>query len=413
MNEVEGTPNRPMPKRRRWVPWAALVALPAIGIGAWAWHGAVRQAEAAAPRAVPALPVRTAPVVRRALDERVDALGTVTALQSVSLHTRVDGQLASVSFRDGQPVRAGQVLAQIDPRPFDVVVQQAQAQLERDQAQLANARADLARYEDLVAKDAAPRQQLDTQRALVQTDAAVVHADEAALASAKLNQSFTRITAPMTGVIGLRQVDPGNLVHAADTTPLAVLAQTQPIKVVFSIPQDRLPAVLAQLHGGTALPVSAFDRDGRSPLAQGTLNAVDNQIDTTTGTVKLVALFDNADAKLFPNQFVNVSLRVQQRADQLTVPSAAVQRSTQGTSVFVVDADGRAALRKVTLGGAERDQVALASGVQEGEQVVIDGADRLRDGSHVELAGADPQPAASGASAPGRGKRRRNAEMQG
>ena len=405
-------PPRPAAPRRRRLAVALGAAFVALAAGAAAWH-AFAGRRPAPPRAQAAQPVRTAPVLRRDLDERLDALGTVTALQSVSLHARVDGQLASVAFRDGEPVRAGQLLATIDPRPYEVLVRQAQAQLERDQAQLGNARADLARYEDLVAKDAAPRQQLDTQRALVTTDEAVVHADQAALASAQLNLSFTRIAAPMAGVIGLRQIDPGNLVHAADTTPLAVLAQTRPIKVLFSIPQERLPAVLAQRQAGASLPVVAFDRDGRSELAHGTLNAVDNQIDTTTGTVKLVALFDNADATLFPNQFVNVSLRVQQRAGQLVVPSAAVQRSTQGTSVFVVDADGHAGLRKVTLGAADHDQVAVAGGVEEGEQVVIDGADRLRDGSLVELAGADPQPAASAASGAGHGRRRAHAAAQG
>lgn len=343
-------------------------------------------------------PVRVEAAQRADIDVRLQALGTVTALQTATVRPRVEGLLTRIRFTEGQTVRAGEVLAEIDPRPYEVALAQAEGQLARDQAELANARLDLARYEQLVADDAAPRQQLDAQAALVRQLEGAVKTDQAAVAAARLNLGYTRITAPVSGRIGLRQVDAGNLVSAGDTTGVAVIAQVQPISVVFAIPQTELGPVLARWRAGEKLPVQAVARDGQQVLATGVLATVDNQVDVATGTVKLRAQFANDNQALFPNQFVNVSLRVQRLAGVVTVGEAAIQRGTPGTFVYVVGADGKAAVRRVRLGASDGGRVQIAEGLQAGERVVADGADKLRDGAPVEVV-QGPGAAASGASA--------------
>jgi multidrug efflux system membrane fusion protein len=292
----------------------------------------------------------------------------------------------SVLFQEGQRVSAGDLLAEIDTRPFEVQLAQAQGQLLRDQALLDNARLDLARYKTLIEQDAIPRQQLDTQDALVRQTEAAVKSDEAAIDSAKLELVYCHITAPIAGRIGLRLVDAGNIVHAADAGGLVVITQLQPIAVVFTIPEDGIPAVLARLGRGAPPAVDAFDREQRVKLATGSLLTIDNQVDPTTGTVKLKALFPNADNRLFPSQFVNARLLLDVVRGATVAPAAAIQRSARGAFVYAVKPDSTVGVRPVTVGVPDGDRVAITSGLAPGDRVVVDGADRLRDGAAVELA---------------------------
>lgn len=409
----------PAARRGRWAAWllAGLVIVAVVG-GVLGWRQS-HQGGAAGGQGPGAAggaggpggfdrpsPVRVEAAQRSDIDVRLQALGTVTALQTATVRPRVDGLLTRIRFTEGQSVRAGDVLAEIDARPYQVALAQAEGQLARDQAQLANARVDLARYEQLVADDAAPRQQLDAQAATVRQLEGTVKTDQAAVAAARLNLGYTRITAPVSGRIGLRQVDAGNLVNAGDTTGIAVIAQVQPISVVFAIPQTELPPVLARWRAGEKLPVQALARDGQQVLATGVLTTVDNQVDVATGTVKLRAQFANDKQALFPNQFVNVSLRVQRLSGVVTVGEAAIQRGTPGTFVYVVGGDGKVAVRRVRLGASDAGRVQIAEGLQAGERVVADGADKLRDGAMVEVVegpGA-AQPAASAASGARKGR---------
>lgn len=333
-----------------------------------------------------AMPVATAVARSGDIDVLINAIGTVTAKNTVTVKPRVDGLLQRIAFREGQLVKAGEVLAEIDPRPFQIALDQANGQLSRDQALLTNAVVDQQRYQMLLAKDSVSRQQLDTQDALVRQYQGAVQSDRAQVDNAKLQLSFTRITAPVAGRLGLRQVDVGNMVRASDATGLVVITQTQPISVVFAIPAEQMTAVLARLQAGDALAVDVYDREGRSKLASGKLLTVDNQIDTATGTVKLKAEFENAKETLFPNQFVNVRLRVETRKNAVLIPAAAIQRGTQGSFVYVANAEEKTvALRLVTLGTVTADTVAIEKGLAAGEIVVVDGADKLRQGAKVEL----------------------------
>lgn len=319
------------------------------------------------------------------IDVVIDALGTVTARSTVTVKPRVDGQLVSVAGHEGQLVKAGELLAEIDPRPFQVVLDQANGQLLRDQALYDNAKLDYERYRGLLAKDSIARQQVDAQEALVRQTLGTVQTDSAQVDNAKLQFSFTRVTAPVSGRLGLRLVDTGNMVHASDATGLFVITQTQPITVIFAIPADNLSAVLKRFQAGTSLPVEAFDREGKKLLATGRLLTVDNQMDVTTGTVKLKAEFSNIDNALFPNQFVNARLRVDTRHAATLIPLAAIQRGTQGTFSYVVNQDQTVSVRLITLGPTSGDVVAVEKGLMPGEQVVIDGADKLRQGAKVEV----------------------------
>ena len=379
---------------RRWWPLLAIGLIVLVGAAAWrmrlgtagsdpatATKGAKGADAAARPVPVAAQPATVVPN----FDITLGALGTVTARNTVAVHVRVDGQLAKVTFREGQLVRAGEVLALIDPRPFQVVLDNAQGTLERDKAQLANALVDLERYRGLIADDSIPKQQYDSQVALAAQDKALVSADQAQVDSAKLQLSFTQVTAPVSGRVGLRQVDQGNMVHASDANGLVVITEVQPIDVVFPIPQDRLPAVRRRLAEGAHLQVDAYESDNRTLLGTGILLTTDNQIDTTTGTVKLKAEFANRDTALFPNQFVNVRLHLQQIPKALTIPSAAVQRGAPGLYAYVVQADNTVQIRPLTLGSTEGDRVQVIDGLAADERVVTDGVDKLREGAAVEL----------------------------
>jgi len=335
-------------------------------------------------------PVPVVATAARASDMAVylTGLGSVTPLNTVTVHTRVDGELIKVPFQEGQHVNAGDLLAEIDPRPFQVQLTQAQGQLARDEALLRNARVDLERYRTLVAQDSIPTQQLDTQAELVHQFEGVVETDHGQIDNVKLQLIYCRITAPLSGRLGLRLVDPGNIVHASDQNGLVVITQLRPIAVVFTIPEDNLPPVLAKLNSSVKLPVEAWDREQKQRLASGTLLTVDNQIDPTTGTVRLKAVFPNTDGRLFPSQFVNAHLRLDVQRGATVVPTAAIQQSAQGTFVYVVKSDHSATVRPVKVGVTEGDNAAIDSGVSPGEMVVVDGADRLREGIQVALQGA-------------------------
>jgi multidrug efflux system membrane fusion protein len=344
------------------------------------------------------MPVRVAAARSGDIDVTIDALGTVIAHNAATVKARVDGQLQIVSFREGQLVKAGDLLATIDARPFQVQLDQANGQLLRDQALLANAQLDAERYRGLLVKDSIAKQQVDAQEALVLQDEGVVKTDRAQVDNARLQLGFTQITAPLSGRLGLRQIDAGNQVHAIDANGIVLITQTQPINVIFSIPADQISAVLAHMQDGKPLAVEAFDHDGKSRLASGKLQTLDNQIDATTGTVKLKAEFANADNVLFPNQFVNARLCIDTRHGVTLVPTAAIQRGTQGSFVYVIDQAQTVSVRSVTLGPVSGELIAVEKGIAPGEQVVIDGADKLREGAKVEVpaAGKDGQSGAAG-----------------
>ncbi len=371
---------------RRWWIWLLAAGLAAVGVYIYLATAGGAKSRAAKQAA----PVRSTPVVAMAAKKGdvavyLTGLGTVTPLNTVTVKSRVDGQLMRVLFREGQLVRNEEVLAEIDPRPFQVQLTQAEGQMARDQALLKNARLDLERFQTLTQQDSIARQQRDTQESLVHQLEGAVKVDQGQIDSARLQLIYCRITAPLGGRVGLRQVDPGNIVHASDAGGLVVLTQIQPISVIFPIPEDSLPQVLARLNSGAALAVEAYDRELKQKLAMGTLLTVDNQIDTTTGTVRLKAVFPNKGNDLFPNQFVNARLLLEVKRDAIVMPASAIQRGPQGTFVYVVKADKTVTVRPVTLGVTEGGITSVAAGVQAGEVIVVDGAERLREGSQVEV----------------------------
>ena len=330
-------------------------------------------------------PVVAAQARQGSIDVVIDALGTVTPRNIVTVRSRVDGQLVNIAFREGQMVKAGDLLAEIDPRTYQVQVTQAQGQMAKDQALLANARVDLQRYQTLLAQDSIAKQQVDTQEALVRQYQGVIDADQGAVDSAKLQLSFTRITAPIAGRVGLRQVDPGNMIHASDANGLVVITQMQPTTVVFPVPEDNLPRVMKRLQSGDTIAVEALDRSQKVQLGTGKLVTADNQIDTTTGTVKLKAEFANENGILFPNQFVNVRMPVERRDNVVLVPSAAVQRGSPGTYVYLVNDDQTVTVTPIKVGAVQGETTEVQSGLRAGARVVVDGADKLRDGAKIEL----------------------------
>lgn len=379
--------------RRRAVVAVTIVAL---ALAAWWW---LRPRPAAAdgvnPWAGPA-PVRVESARRETLVLRVAAIGSVTPLNLVTVRARVDGPVDQVLFEEGQTVRAGQPLAQVDPAPYRVKLAQAEAQRAQNAALLVAAERDLAMYERLIAQDATSRQQVDKQHALVQQLRGTRQADDAAVESARLQLGWTRIVAPIAGRTGLRRVDAGNLVSSTDTTGLVTIAQTRPIAVTFSVPEAHVPALRAAASAGRPLAVAAFDRGETTRLADGRLATFDNQIDAATGTLKLKARFDNADDALFPNQYVRLRLDIGERAGALTIPADAVQHGEQGPHVYVVK-DNKALLRPLVLGVVQDDRVEVLKGLAEGDAIALEGLDRLKDGREVVVVPAAAASAASGA----------------
>ena len=384
--------------RLRWLFWVLLV-LAIIGVGVWYYPKPENQPKTAGRNQFGGpTPVGVATVQKGDMPVTLTGLGTVTPLATVTVKTQINGYLVTVAFQEGQMVKKGDFLAQIDPRPYQVALEQAEGQLAKDQALLKNAQLDLQRYNTLVAQNSIATQTRDTQVSLVSQDQAAVKTDQAQVDAQKLNLVYAHIVSPVTGRVGLRQVDAGNYVQTSDPNGIVVVTQLQPISVIFTLPEDNLPAVMKQVHAGAALPVTAYDRTGTTELGKGRLETVDNQIDTTTGTVKLRAIFDNEQEILFPNQFVNVQLLVNTMKGVDIVPTAAIQHGAPGAFVYVVKLDQTAAVQKVKLGPGDGQQIAVLDGLQPGEKVVVDGSDRLREGAKVTLAAAgnpgDAAPAA-------------------
>ena len=343
-----------------------------------------------------AIPVAAAAAEKGDMPVVLNELGTVTPLATVTVKTQIAGQLQQVAFQEGQMVKAGDFLAQIDPRPFQVALEQAEGTLAKDQATLANARVDLNRYQKLYKEDSVAQQTLDTQQSLVQQLEGTVKTDQGLVDSSKLNLTYCHIVSPVTGRVGLRQVDQGNYVQTSDANGIVLITQLQPISVVFTLPEDNLPDLMKRVRAGATLPVTAYDRTQTVKIADGKLGTVDNTIDTTTGTVKIRALFDNSDNALFPNQFVNAALELDVLHGATLIPVSAVQRGAPGTFVYVVKPDNTVTVRPVTLGPGNSEKVAVTKGIDIGEMVVIDGADKLREGSAVTLPEAKQSAAAPG-----------------
>src|SRR6266446_8218959 len=355
--------------------WLLLVAM-IVAAAVWYFPRPDTQPkEAGRGRSGGPVPVGVVPVQKGEMPVSLSQLGTVTPLATVTVKTQINGYLTEVAFKEGQMVTKGDFLAQIDPRPYQVALEQAEATLAKDQALLKNAQLDLERYNTLVAQNSIARQTRDTQVSLVAQNQATIKADQAQIDVQKLNLTYCRIVSPVTGRVGLRQVDPGNYVQTGDPNGIVVVTQLQPISVIFTLPEDSLPEVMKRVRAGAALPVTAYDRTGATELARGKLDTVDNQIDTTTGTVKLRAIFDNEQENLFPNQFVNIKLLVNTLHDADLVPNSAIQRGAPGIFVYVVKPDHTVSVQKVKLGPTDGQRIGILSGLQPGEGVVFDGAE--------------------------------------
>jgi multidrug efflux system membrane fusion protein len=390
MDEPVDKGARPGRGLRRLVLLVLLVAALAAG---WHWRPRPPAPGTHGPFAagqMPPQPVGAAIVGRGPIHVVLDELGTVTPLATVTVRTQINGRLVAVGFTEGQKVKKGDFLAEIDPRPYQVSLEQAQGQLLRDQSLLAQARADLQRYETLGRQDSISRQQVQDQRFLVGQYTGLVQSDQAQVDGAKLNLTYCHIVSPIDGTVGLRLVDPGNYVQTSDSTGIAVITEMQPISVLFAVPQAVVPELLARLHSGAVLTASAFDQADVTELAQGKLASLDNQINTTTGTLNMRAVFANTDGRLYPNQFVNVHLLLDTLSDVVRVPLPAVQRGAPGTFVYVIGPDHRVSVRVVRLGPVDGAYQAVLDGLRPGEEVVIDGTDRLCEGALVTVPPATP-----------------------
>jgi len=394
-NEVEvrpsispGLPGKE-PKRRWWV-W--LLAVAVLAYGAYRIRKGMVAPQAAnvtAPGSRPARDYSAVPVVavqasKGDIGVYFTGLGAVTPIHTVAVKSQIAGYLTQVLYKEGQIVHQGDALAEIDPRPYQVMLENAEAGLLRDQANLDNAKVDLKRYQTLVPVRAVPEQQLATQEALVKAEEGIVKTDQAQIDTAKLDLAYCHITAPITGRVGLRLVDPGNYVTPTDATGLVVITQIEPISVIFTLPEDQLPAIMEQMKARARLRVDAYDREMKK-IAQGWLETIDNQIDPTTGTVKLRASFDNRDGRLFPNEFVNAKLLVEEKRGVTLIPTAAVQRNSQRTYVFLVKPDSTATVQTITVGTTEGDESEITSGLAPGDAVVMTGVDRLQEGTKVRI----------------------------
>jgi len=384
----------------RWL--MPLVVVIAVVAALWYWHAqkpdaAAGQQATDQPRKAgggragmraPLAPVQAATAVREAVPRYLSGLGTVTAANTVTVRSRVDGQLMALHFQEGQQVKAGDLLAEIDPSQFKVALAQAEGQLAKDKATLANARRDLARYQQLSKTNLVSRQELDAQQALVNETLGTIKADEAAVASAQLQLNWSRITAPTEGRVGLKQVDIGNQISSGDTAGIVVLTRTHPIDVLFTLPESDIATILQAQKAGKTLTVEAWDRTNKQKLSSGTLLSLDNQIDVTTGTIKLKARFDNQDDALFPNQFVNARMLVDTQQDAIVIPAAALQMGNDGHFVWVLNGDNQVSKHTVTTGIQDSEKVVIAAGLSAGDRVVTDGIDRLTEGAKVEVVDA-------------------------
>jgi multidrug efflux system membrane fusion protein len=400
-------PPAAQPPRRRFVLISVLVLLGVAGIVWWARQGSAPQpaggAGAGGGGGRNAAPMSIVPetVGKGDIGINLNALGTVTSLATVTIRTQISGYLQQIDFKEGDDVKKGDLLAEIDPRPYEATLAQAKGQLARDEAMLKGAQVDLARYQGLAAQNAVPHQTLDTQVALVAQDQGTVEADRATVKSAEVNLQYCRILSPLDGRVGLRQVDQGNYVTPGDANGLVVITQLQPISVLFTVPEDNLQAISKRLAAGAVLPATAYDRSGASKIADGTLQTFDSQIDPTTGTIKLRAQFPNDTRTLYPNQFVNIRLLLDTHKDVTTMTTSGVQRGVPGTFVYLINADSTVSVRPVKLGVTDGDRVEVTSGLAPGDRIVIDGADKLRDGAKINVRAEQPDAgAAPGAASP-------------
>lgn len=399
--------------------WAMIIGVAIVAIAAlWYWHshndtqtapGAhapqAGRGAAGGRRGMPLAPVQAATAVEGEVPRYLSGLGTITAANTVTVRSRVDGQLMAIHFQEGQQVKAGDLLAEIDPSQFKVALAQAQGQLAKDRATLANAQRDLARYQQLVKTNLVSRQELDAQQALVSESQGTIKADEASVASAQLQLNWSRITAPIDGRVGLKQVDIGNQISSGDTTGIVVITQTHPIDLVFTLPESDIATVVQAQKAGQTLSVEAWDRTNKQKLSDGTLLSLDNQIDTTTGTIKLKARFTNQDDALFPNQFVNARMLVSTEQNAVLIPTAALQMGNDGHFVWVLNEQNKVSKHTVTPGIQNSQQVAISAGLSAGDKVVTDGIDRLTEGAQVEVVTAQSADAAPAAQAKTHGTR--------
>jgi membrane fusion protein, multidrug efflux system len=410
--EAKKTTKHGWGKRLAWFFVAALLIV--AGIAWWNRQEPVRQPSGGG-RNAGAVSIVPEPIGKGDIGINLNALGTVTSLATVTIRTQISGYLIKVAFTEGQEVKKGDLLAEIDPRPYEAALAQAKGNLARDEALLKGAQVDLARYQGLAAQNAVPHQTLDTQIALVSQDQGIVEADRGTVKAAEVNLQYCHIVSPLDGRVGLRQIDQGNYVTPGDASGLVVITQLQPISVLFTLPEDNLQAISKRINDGATLPAAAYDRSGANKLADGVLHTFDSQIDPSTGTIKLRALFQNDTRALYPNQFVNIRLLVDTHKDVVVMPTAGIQRGVPGTFVYLVNDDSTVSVRKVELGITDGNRVEVRSGLAVGDRIVVDGADKLRDGAKINIrAAADANspprsnPGSTGGPDPSGGKKRRS-----